>query len=87
MFGVYVCVTPKAWAASQSKCNHVAHVLGQLLSDQRKYAEAARLRCDALEIRHRTLGADHPDTQQAQRNLDAALAALKAASDKKDEDG
>ena len=33
VFGVTVCVTAKAWAGSMDKCNHIAHVLAQLLDN------------------------------------------------------
>ena len=33
VFGVVVCVTPAAWAASPAKCSHIAGVLAQLLDN------------------------------------------------------
>jgi len=33
VFGVVVCVTPGAWATSIPRCNHIAHVLAQLLDN------------------------------------------------------
>jgi len=33
VFGVPICVSTAAWAASQTKCNHIAHVFYQLLDN------------------------------------------------------
>ena len=61
--------------------------LGMLRKNQGKYAEAESLFREGLEAGLRVLGDEHPYTVHFQRELDTVLAALKAAADKKDEDG